>query len=159
MKQPAEWTDRTVRLDSKTRRKLKALLKGQEAAARERVRAQILLLSDKGWGRQMITEATGASVSTIGRVRRQYDEQGLAHALSESPRSGSPRKLTDRQEQQIVAIACSAPPDGFARWSLRLLTEEVHRRKVVDSASRELIRVVLHHHELKPWREKNVVRT
>jgi transposase len=152
-------TGRTVRLDTRQRRFLKALLKGQEASARERVRAQILLLSDKRWSRVDIAEATGASESTIGRVRRQFNEEGLRLTLSEKPRSGAPPKLTPRQEQQIVAVACSAPPQGFARWSLRLLTEEAHRRKVIETGSRELVRVVLHRHGLKPWREKNVVRT
>lgn len=148
----------TVRLDTRKRRKLRALLKGQAASARERVRAQILLLSDKGWSRVDTAEATGASESTIGRVKRQYNEDGLQSALSEKPRSGAPPKLTARQTQQIVAVACSAPPTGFARWSLRLLTEEVHRRRIITSGSRELVRVVLHRHGLKPWREKNVVR-
>jgi hypothetical protein len=67
--------------------------------------------------------------------------------------------LKPRQEQEIVAVACSSPPEGFARWSVRLLTEEVHRRGIVKSVSRELIRVVLQQHELKPWLEKNVVRS
>lgn len=159
MKKTGEWTDRTVRLNVRQRRKLRALLKGQEASARERIRGQILLLSDKGWGRVAIADATEASVSTVGRVRQQYGDDGLDAALGELPRSGTPSKLTPRQEQEIAAVACSSPPEGFARWSLRLLTEEVHRRGIVKSVSRELIRVVLHRHELKPWLEKNVVRS
>jgi transposase len=152
-------TDRTVRLKASERRRLKALLKGQAASARERVRMQILLLSDKGWSRVAIAEATLASVSTVGRVRQQYGDDGLDAALGELPRSGTPPKLTPRQEQEVVAVACSSPPEGFARWSLRLLTEEVHRRGIVESVSRELIRIVLHDHDLKPWLEKNVVRS
>jgi transposase len=152
-------TDRTVRLKASERRRLKALLKGQAASARERVRMQILLLSDKGWSRVAIAEATLASVSTVGRVRQQYGDDGLDAALGELPRSGTPPKLTPRQEQEVVAVACSSPPEGFARWSLRLLTEEVHRRGIVESVSRELIRLVLHDHDLKPWLEKNVVRS
>lgn len=159
MKKTGEWTDRTVRLNVRERRKLRALLKGQEASARERIRGQILLLSDKGWSRVAIADATEASVSTVGRVRQQYGDDGLDAALGELPRSGTPSKLTPRQEQEIAAVACSSPPEGFARWSLRLLTEEVHRRGIVKSVSRELIRVVLHRHELKPWLEKNVVRS
>lgn len=149
--------DRTVRLKVSERRKLKALLKGRQASARERIRAQVLLLSDKGWNRVAIAEVTQASVSTVGRVRQQYGDDGLDLALRELPRSGSPSKLTPRQEQEIVAVACSSPPEGFARWSLRLLTEEVHRRGIVESVSRELIRVVLHSHDLKPWLEKPVL--
>ena len=157
MKQAGQWTDRTIRLNARQRRKLKALLKGQEASARERIRGQILLLSDRGWSRVAIAQATETSVSTVGRVRQQYGDDGLDAALGELARSGTPPKLTPRQEQEVVAVACSSPPEGFARWSLRLLTEEVHRRGIVESVSRELIRVVLHRHELKPWLEKNVV--
>lgn len=135
------------------------MLRGAAAKPRERIRAHVLLLSDKGWSVGAIVDATGASSATIGRIRRQYDEEGLDMTLTERARPGGPRKLTEHQRQAIVATVCTAPPEGFARWSLRLLTQEVHRRRIVDSASRELIRVVLRDHELRPWREKNVVRT
>lgn len=152
-------TSRAIRLDSRKRRKLEALVKSHEASPRERVRSQILLLSARGWDRVAIAEATGSSVSTVGRVRRQYCDDGLKAALAELPRSGGPQKLTKAIEQSIVALACSDPPEGFCRWSVRLLTEEVHRRKIVvdKPVSRERIRVVLRDHGLKPWREKNVV--
>ncbi|MCP5090360.1 MAG: helix-turn-helix domain-containing protein [Gammaproteobacteria bacterium] len=151
---------RTIRLGIRKRRKLEALLKGRAASPRERVRAQILLHSDKGWDRATIASAAGSSVSTVGRVRRSYCEEGLEAALSERPRPGGPRKLTVSQEQAIVALVCSDPPGGFSRWSIRLLTEVVHERGLVDDpVSRERIRVVLRDHGLKPWREKNVVRS
>jgi transposase len=139
---------------------LEVVVKGHDASPRERIRARILLLSHRGWDRSKIAEATGSSVSTVGRVRRSFCEEGLQEALSEKPRSGGPRKLTESEEQAVVALACSDPPAGFARWSVRLLTEEVHIRRMVTTAvSRERIRVVLHEHGLKPWREKNVVRS
>ena len=104
-------------------------------------------------------EAAGTSTSTISRVRSQYIAEGLDEALSEKPRPGAARKLSDRQVQRIIAVACTDPPEGFARWSVRLLTEEVHRRGLVGAGvSRERIRLVLRDHDLKPWREKNVVR-
>lgn len=159
MGKEAESKSRIVRLDTRKRRRLEQMLKGHDASPRERVRAQILLLSAKSWERSAIAEATGASVSTVGRVRRMYCDEGLDAALTERARCGGPQKLSKSMEQSIVAIACSEPPEGFSRWSIRLLTEEVHRRGILEvPVSRERIRVVLRDHGLKPWREKNVVR-
>jgi putative transposase len=65
--------------------------------------------------------------------------------------------LDQRQSQQIIAVVCSPPPEGRARWTVRLLTEEVIKRKLVPRVGRETIRVLLESHDLKSWREKNVV--
>ena len=152
--------DGSIRLKKAYRERLEALLRGNEVTARVRARARILLLSDKMWDRASITEATGASGSTVGRVRRRYVDEGLKSALGERPRPGARPKLSERQTQQIIAVVCTDPPEGFARWSVRLLTAEIHRRGLVDSpVSRERIRLVLRDHDLKPWREKNVVRS
>jgi len=151
-------TQRLVKLRARDRRQLDVLLRGNEASARERVRARILLLSEKGWDRAAIATATGSSTSTVGRVRRDYCEDGLDTALSELPRPGARPKLTAQQEQRVVALACTDPPRGFARWSVRLLTSEAIRTGLVPKVSRERIRIVLHEHGIKPWREKNVVR-
>jgi hypothetical protein len=66
--------------------------------------------------------------------------------------------LDREQRQRIIAVACSPPPEGRARWTVRLPTEEAIRRKLVPRVGRETIRVLLESHDLKPWREKNVVR-
>ena len=58
----------------------------------------------------------------------------------------------------MIALACTDPPDGYDRWSLRLLAEHVVKRGIVVTVGRETIRRVLEAHDLKPWREKNVVR-
>jgi hypothetical protein len=69
------------------------------------------------------------------------------------------RTLLDAQHRQrIVALACGPPPEGRSRWTVRLLTEEVVKRKLEPRVGRETIRVLLESHDLKPWREKNVVR-
>lgn len=149
----------TVRLKSKERKTLEELLRGREPSARVRARAGILLLSDEDWDRESIATATGSSTSTVGRVRRRYCEEGLKAALTERPRPGKHPKLSARQEQKLVALVCTDPPEGFARWSLRLLTREARRKGIVPKVSRELIRVVLHEHGIKPWREKNVVHS
>ena len=155
---PKKRKPRVVRLKPPEIEELEALLKGHDASPRERVRARTLLLSDEGWDRQSIATATGSSTSTVGRVRRNYCERGLEVALSELPRPGAAPKLSSRQQQRVVAMVCSDPPEGYARWSIRLLTQEATRKGIISGAGRECVRLVLHQHGLKPWREKNVVR-
>jgi hypothetical protein len=58
----------------------------------------------------------------------------------------------------VVALVCGPPPEGQSRWSTRLIAEEVSRRGIVDRIGRETVRVMLARRDLKPWREKNVVR-
>jgi len=78
--------------------------------------------------------------------------------LYERSRPGAAPLLDAQQRQHIIALACSAPPAGRARWTVRLLAEEAVKRKLVPRVGRETIRVLLESHDLKPWREKNVVR-
>src|SRR5271165_4273881 len=66
--------------------------------------------------------------------------------------------LDDGQKQRIIAMVCSDPPEGRARWTVRLVVEEALKRRLVPRVGRETIRILLLHHDLKPWREKNVVR-
>jgi len=150
---------RRIKLTERQRERLEELLKDKEAVPRERVRAQVLLLSDRGWKREDITEATGASQATIARVRRRFKERGMDAALTEDERSGVPAKISTSDEQRIVALVCSPAPEGRGRWTVRLLVEEALKRKVVKSIGRERMRVILRDHELKPWREKNVVHS
>ena len=67
-----------------------------------------------------------------------------------------PRLLDDGQEQRLIAMVCSNPPEGRARWTVRLVAEEAVKRKLVPRVGRETIRMLLLSHDLKPWREKNV---
>lgn len=150
---------RTIKLSKRQRERLDGLLKGKEAVPRERVRAQVLLLSDKGWTREGITEATTASRATIGRIRKRFRKRGLEAALSEDERSGVPAKISASDEQRIVALVCSPAPEGRSRWTIRLLVEEAVKRKLVKSIGRERMRMILRDHELKPWRKKNVVHS
>jgi hypothetical protein len=66
--------------------------------------------------------------------------------------------LAPSDKQRIIAMVCSAPPEGAARWTDRLVAEQAVKRKVVPRVGRETIRILLQSHDLKPWREKNVVR-
>ena len=72
---------------------------------------------------------------------------------------GQPRLLDESDEAKIVALACSDPPPGRSRWTVALLAKEAVRRGYVPKIGRETVRITLKHHGLKPWREKNVVRS
>ena len=85
-------------------------------------------------------------------------EAGLNRALYERQRPGARQVLDASQKQRIIAMVCSDPPEGRARWTVRLVAQEAVKRKLVPRVGRETIRVLLESHDLKPWREKNVVR-
>jgi transposase len=93
----------------------------------------------------------------IRKVAHRYRQGGLSRALYDKARPGAQELLEDSQKQRIIAMVCSDPPEGCARWTVRLVAEEAVKRKLVSQVGRETIRVLLLHHDLKPWREKNVV--
>src|SRR5260370_27374058 len=84
--------------------------------------------------------------------------RGLERALYEKQWPGAAEVLEDSQKQRIIAMVCSEPPEGRARWTVRLVVEEAVKRKLGPRVGRETIRILLLHHDLKPWRETNVVR-
>jgi len=106
-----------------------------------------------------VAQALGTYPREVRRVGWRYIEGGFEHALLEDVRYKPPPLLDHRGESQVVALACSSPPEGRARWTIVLLTQEAIRRRIVKTVSRETIRQVLSRHALKPWREKNVVRS
>ena len=105
-----------------------------------------------------VAEALALTPKTIRQIAHRYNNNGLDRALYERPRPGAQQVLDDSQKQRIVAMVCSAPPEGRARWTVRLIAQEAVKRKLVPAVGRETIRILLQSHELKPWREKNVVR-
>jgi hypothetical protein len=122
---------------------------------------QTLLMLDQGKTLSATAEALGTYRREVSRVARRYAEGGLDHALGEEPRLNrmNQPKLDSSQEAALVALVCGPPPTGRARWTVRLVAEHAVKRGVVDKIGRETVRVVLAEHELKPWREKNVVRS
>lgn len=147
-----------VQLSVEERAELERLTSKGYAAARDFRRARVLLLLDAGWAPSDVPAAAGVSEATVRRVRKDWEEEGLEVAVYDRPRSGAPRRISAKQEAKIIAMVCSDPPEGRARWTLRLAAEEARRRGLVESVSYERVRVLLESHELKPWREKNVVR-
>ena len=120
-----------VRLSETERAELEALVKTGRAAARKRLHAQILLKADEGehgpaWSDAAVSQALEVGVRTVERVRQCLVEAGLETALNGRPqaRYKSP-KLDGEQEAHLIAIACSAPPAGRTRWTLRLLADRM----------------------------------
>ena len=103
----------------------------------------MLLLADEGRSDEQVAQALQAGSATVGRVRQRFVEEGLASALSERPRCGQRPKLTGPQEAHLIAVACSAPPPGHARWTLRLLAGRVVELGFAETYSYEAARRVL----------------
>jgi|SRR5580704_6284202 putative transposase len=98
------------------------------------------------------------SPQAVRRIAHRYRHNGLQGALYERQGRGAKELLETSDKQRIIAMVCSQPPEGQARWTVRLIAEEAVKRKLVPQVGRETIRVLLSSHDLKPWREKNVVR-
>lgn len=92
-------------------------------------------------------------------IAHRYKQGGLDRALYEKQRPGAAPLMSASERQRIIAMVCADPPEGRARWTVRLIAEEAVKRKLVPRAGRETIRILLESHDLKPWREKNVVRS
>jgi transposase len=108
------------------------------------------MLASAGKSDDEIRTVLATSVSTVGRIRRRFVEEGLDAALSERERSGAPRKLEGKQEAYLLAIACSAPPAGRDRWTLQLLADRLVELKVVPAISDETVRLRLKKARLSP---------
>lgn len=110
---------------------------------REYDRASILLLLDKGKRDAEIVDFLEVERTTVWRTRKRYLEEGLEKSLQEKERSGQPKKYGVKQEAEIIALACSDPPEGRARWSLELLTDKLSYQKGLKNINRETIRLIL----------------
>ena len=137
-----------VRFSEAERTELEALVKTGRAAARKRLHAQILLKADEGehgpaWTDAAIIKAWDVSMRTVERLRQCLVEEGLETALTGRPqaRSKSP-KLDGGQDAHLIALACSTPPTGRKRWSLRLLADRMVELEDVDTVSYETVRQV-----------------
>jgi transposase len=142
-------TKYAVRLSEEERARLRTLVGRGMAPARLLTHARILLKADQGeggaaWADAAIAGALEVHPATVARVRRQYVEEGLDAALNRrAPRREYARKLDGAQEARLVAVACSAPPPGRERWSLRLLADKAVELQIVDTISYETVRQAL----------------
>jgi hypothetical protein len=131
------------------------MLTGLITSGTQRVRkinhAHILLKADDGWTKQKISEALNVSVPTIEGVRQHFVEEGIGQALSPHKTSRKYQHLMDGvQETHLLALACSQPPQGHRRWSLRLLASEMIRFEYIEDVSHTTVYHVMQDNELKP---------
>lgn len=137
-------THRTLNLTADERSHLEELIRGGDASARTNRRARILLLSDRSQGQQRtdaaVAEAVMCSVATVGNVRRRHLDEGLQAALEDKPRPGAAPTFTGETEAQLTILACSQPPAGHARWTLRLLANQMVELGHVESISHVTVR-------------------
>lgn len=138
-----------VILSDTERDDLKRLIASGSAPARKLTHARILLKADEsaegaGWVDERIADAVEVSQPTVARIRRQYFEEGLDAALNRRPpKRKYHRKLDGEQEARLVALACSEPPEGQARWSLRMLADRLVELEIVEDISYQTVRRTL----------------
>jgi transposase len=141
-----------VDLSKEEQELLNQLITSGTQRVRKTNHARILLKADAGWTDQAIAQALNVSIPTIQRVRQRFVEQCFEQALTPSSSRRRYQRLLDGvQEAYLIALACSTPPKGYQRWSLRLLAEKMVRLEYVHKLSYETVRQVLAENELKPW--------
>lgn len=132
-----------VELTDAERAELEAMLRRGRASARRLMRARVLLSAAEDRLDQETAAAVRCGERTVQRLRQRFVQGGLEHALADRPRPGAARLLDGRAEAHLVALACSTPPDGRAKWSMRLLADRLVQAKVVDAVSDETVRRTL----------------
>lgn len=141
---------RVVCLTAEQRHRCESVVKSGTARARSILHAHVLLKTDSGpdgpgWTDSAIGGAFDVSTVTVAHIRKVMVEQGLEAALAhyQAPRREYLRKLDGRQEAYLIAIARSDPPEGFGRWSLRMLRDRMVELAYVDDISHETVRATL----------------
>ena len=137
---------RAITLTKAQRGELERFVAQGKKSARAITRAHILLLSDEGRKDTELTEILGVSRGTVHNVRTKYRQKGrtpILDLLQDAPRSGRPVKFDSRVAAKVTMLACSAPPTGRGRWTLRLLADKVVELAATDSISYEGVRRLL----------------
>ena len=129
-----------VRLAQEQREELQRLVRVGKNSARVTARARILLKSGDGWAAPQVAEALDVALSTVYRVKQRFAEEGLEKVLQDRPQANRPRKLDDRGEAHLIALACSPAPEGHDHWTLRLLAGKVVELGLASSMSHEGVR-------------------
>src|SRR5688500_12157826 len=145
-----------IQVSPKDQKEVRTLVSGGVQQVRVVLRALALLQLAKGTAAPRIAGVIPLTAQAIRNVARRYQQGGLDRALYEKQRPGAAELLDGSQKQRLIAMVCSSPPEGRARWTVRLVAQEAVKRKLVPRVGREPIRMLLLSHDLKPWREKNV---
>lgn len=133
---------RTIKLRKADKSYLEQLISKGTQPVRTFKRATALLDSDRGRTQAEISKTIGISVTTISVWCGKYRSHGLSF-LFDQPRAGRPQQITDEERTKIVALACSEPPDGYARWSLRLLADRAVELSLVEHISHNEVGKIL----------------
>ena len=132
-----------VDLTDAERSTLQDVISKGRTTARRFTRAHLLLAAADGHTDQQIATTLRIGLRTVERTRQRFVEGGLARALTDQPRPGAPAKLDGNQAAMVVALACSAAPEGRARWTMQLLAAKLVDLQVVDAISDETVRRTL----------------
>jgi len=133
----------TIELTTEEREQLIRLIRAGKHSARIATRARILLKIDDGWKAPAIASALDVAEGTVYRVKRRYADEGLDGVLHDRVQANRFRKLDDKAEAHLVALACSDAPEGRQRWTLELLADRMVELGLVESLSYETVRLKL----------------
>ena len=147
-----------VKVSEQDQKELRQLLRAGMQQVRVLLRALALEQLSLGLTAPVVARIVHLTPQAVRRIGHRYRRGGLQSALYERPGRGAEPLLDTSEKQRIIAMVCSQPPLGYARWTVRLVAEQAVKRKLVPRVGRETVRVLLLSHDLKPWREKNVVR-
>jgi transposase len=138
-----------VRLSKEERSRIHEIQAGNDTPKTIRKRCDVLLIADENAGkvgtRKEIATRSGVSETTVWTVMMQYETQGLDYCLRRQKHENPPRRriTSGEKEARIIALACGDPPEGYCRWTVRLLRDKVVELEIMESVSRETIRRVL----------------
>lgn len=144
-----------VKLKKTEKKKLKSYVNQGQKSARSITRARILLLADQQKSDEEISKTLGVSLKTIYRIRKGYRQGDLDSILQERSRSGAPIKIDARVEATLTLLACSNPPEGRKRWTLRLLADKLVSLQLIDSISPNTVGKLLKKTNLNLGRKNN----
>ena len=122
---------------------LQKFIKPGKKTGKELERAYVLLALHDNKPYNNIENYYHVNRTTIWRIAESFKKEGLDNALKDKPRSGQPKKYTDRHEAEIIALACSNSPKGRKRWTIRLLTKHLQKIKGLENINRETVRLTL----------------
>lgn len=139
-----------IKLTQKEVKSLREFKKSEYRSEREFNRANILLLVDKGKKDSEIKDFLDVERTTIWRTKQKYLKEGLESALREKERSGQPEKYGKKEKAEVIATACSEPPEGRSRWTLELLSKKLKEKEGLTTINRETIRLILKKTNVSP---------
>jgi len=132
-----------IELSKQEQSSLKTFFASGSSSNRQQTRARILDLLAKQTTPPEIARLLGCTTTTVYNVKRRFLAEGLEAALSERPRSGKPQTISGEARARITALACSAAPEGHARWTLRLLADKAVERRFVEAVSHTQVQAIL----------------